>query len=350
MVMNSLLPCVMPWKSLFMEEKSGKVVGLPCCLSWVKADYGEVQSSGLIGLWNSEGSQRIRYLIANGHQEEVCSKICPNLINGAYSESQIRVVDGPPEFVANQVLNNEEIRLRKSFLQSKPMLLKVIPTLECNLRCKMCFQKSYQPCDFGPYLWEEIKQLYSCLHEITFQGGEVTGLAEFREFLLSKDLEKHPNINVSLITNGTILDNDFFDSIRRIHLHQITVSLNAATESTYHKITRTYLFNDVIKNIQRLKEISETHPIKSFTLFLSFVVMKSNFHELPKFLEIAEHFDSPVQLVPVMGDQGDENVFLESNLHYRLRNVLRKSLKRFPGPTAFQIRYIENILSPKISL
>lgn len=342
--MDSPLYCIMPWKALFMDELNGEVVALPCCLSWIKLKYGYVKSCNLSDLWNSVGAQKIRILISEGLQEEVCSKNCPHRRIGTYSESELRIIEGPKEFVANQILNNEEIRLRKTILQSKPMLLKIIPTLECNLRCKMCFQDTYQRLDLNPSLWQEIKQLYPFAHEITFQGGEVTLMPEFHKFLNSTELQNNTNININLITNGTILDDKFFNSIKKLHINQITVSLNAATKETYYKITKTHLFDQVIKNIQKLNLASKTHPIKSFTLFLSFVVMKSNFHEIPEFLNFSELYNAQILLLPMKGNKGGENIFLKNELHCELRKVLKKSFKRYSGNAELQIQHIENIL------
>ena len=132
---KSRLGCVMPWVALCMDECDGKITALPCCLSWIRGDYGLVDQAPLQVLWNSEGAQRIRHLIASGRQHEVCDVHCPYWMSGRFSESALRAVDGPPEFNANRELNLVEIRERRTELRSRPMLLKIIPTLRCNIQC-----------------------------------------------------------------------------------------------------------------------------------------------------------------------------------------------------------------------
>lgn len=340
---STTLNCVLPWKALFMDELNSEIAALPCCLSWSKLNYGQIRSGSLLGLWNSEGAQRIRYLISEGHQNEVCSKNCPHFDIGTYSESKLRVIEGPTEFVSNQVINNEEIRMRKTILRSKPILFKIIPTLECNLRCKMCFQNSFHKLDYSPRLWQEIRQFFPYAHEITFQGGEVTIMPEFQKFLNSTELQNNSNVNINIITNGTNLDDNFFNLIKKLTINQITVSLNAATRETYYKITRTQLFDKVLENIQRLNLISKTHTIKSFSLVLSFIVMKSNFNEIPKFISLSEHYNSQIQLLPMFGNRGNENIAFNSDFYNKLRTVLKKTAINCSISTYEQIKMIENV-------
>ena len=99
------LKCVMPWKALYMDEYQGQIVALPCCLSWIRRNYGRVGSARLQDLWNSPEAQNIRRLLSSGRQHEVCQPNCPYFISGDYGEGALRIIDGPSEFVANQELN-----------------------------------------------------------------------------------------------------------------------------------------------------------------------------------------------------------------------------------------------------
>lgn len=341
---QATLNCVMPWKALHMDEYNGKVVALPCCMGWIKTSYGDIGSAPLLELWNSEEAQRIRRLIATGRQHEICSSNCSYWMSGRYGETALRIVDGPLEFVENQQNNLAEIRQRKSVLRSRPMFLKVLPTLHCNLRCSMCFQCNYNTNSLGEDIWKEIEQLLPYAHEITFQGGEATIDKDFRDFIDSDVLRSHQNINVSLITNGTVLDEKLFEGLRKVKISYIIVSLNAATPETYARITGKDFFNRVVSNLHKLSELARHHPQGKFALYTSFVVMRSNFHELPQFLKIASDLGSEVQLVQVIGNRNGEDIFVRTDQHEALRNILDHTSCISTGKTKDQVERIRLIL------
>lgn len=327
-----------------MDERGGEIVALPCCLHWIKTFYGYVGAATLEQLWNSEEAQRTRYLIATGHQEEVCSALCPYWMSKQFSEAAIRVLNGSPIFLENQALNNKEIRLRRTALQSKPMLLKVIPTLECNIRCTMCFQGSYRQLDLGVGFWQEIEWALPYTREVTFQGGEVTLMPTFRDFVRTNSDRFSSGVRMSLITNGTVLDDELFDLFAGIVINYVAVSLNASTRETYLKITKADLFDQVIDNVKRLRRISATHASRSFDILLSLVVTQSNFRELPSFLRLAAELGVEAQLLPMVGNRGGENILSCREMHGEYSQVLKKTAAMAPRRVVPQIRHLELLL------
>jgi molybdenum cofactor biosynthesis enzyme MoaA len=348
--MSEKLQCIMPWKALFMDELDGKIMALPCCLSWIQADFGRIGTSKFIDLWNSEGAQRIRYLIAKGRQAEICDRFCTYLQSGNHSESAIRLINGPQMFMENQLLNNEEIKKRQTILNSMPMFLKVLPTLRCNNRCTMCFQNHYDDIDVGPSFWQEIEAVLPYLYEITFQGGEVTLDRGFREFLRSKALRFNSHVNISLISNGTVLDDDLYESLKENRLNYIIISINAATRKTYEKITKNDFFERVINNVERLYSLSELHPIKHFEIIVSFVVMRSNYRELPQFMRLAKQLGAKVQLLNVIGNREGEDVFIRKDLHNDLLYILTEASKVAQESALHQIERIRKIITHEMDI
>lgn len=322
------LKCILPWKALSMDEKNGNVVALPCCLSWIKSDYGYVsKNETLKELWNSEKAQYIRYLIINDRYNEICSPNCPNLLNGEYSEKKLRVLNGSESYVENQLLNNNEIKMRKTVLESKPQLLKVIPNLSCNLRCSMCFQKSYSRNSLSNNKWEEIANLLPFVHEITFQGGEATIDSQFNEFIKNINFTDQTHLHLSLITNATFFHPVFLQALKNVRLKYIMFSLNAASSITYKKITGKNFYQTVLKNIHKIKAITERKET-SCDLFLSFVVMKSNYKEIPSFINLASNLCLKLRLQEMIGNRNNENVFTDSSILLELQNILKRLLMK----------------------
>ena len=58
-------------------------------------------------------------------------------------------------------------------------------------------------------------------------------------------------------------------------------------------------------------------------VFLSFVVMRSNFEELPSFVDLTEQLGAKLQLLHVVGDREGEDIFVRSDQHARLRVAAR---------------------------
>ena len=327
-----------------MDECDGRIFALPCCLSWIKCSYGIVDTTPLLELWNSEGAQHIRQLIATGRQHEICDAHCPHWMSGHYGETALRIVDGSSEFVENQQINLEEIQQRKTVLRSQPMLLKVLPSLSCNLHCTMCFQSNYNKKGLGEDVWREIEKLLPYTHEITFQGGEATLDKDFRNFIDSTMLRSHKHVKISLITNGTVLDKKLFEALRQVKMNYVIVSLNAATRETYARITGKDFFNHVIDNLRKLSTLACCHPQGKFALYASFVVMRSNFHELPQFLILANELGIEVQLLNVIGNRNDEDIFVQTDQHKALRNVLDHANDISTGIAKIQVERIRKIL------
>lgn len=246
-------------------------------------------------------------------------------MSGHYGESSLRIVDGPPEFVANQEFNLLEIRDRRTILRSRPMLLKVLPTLHCNLQCSMCFQDHSSSVDLGEDFWWEIEQLLPYAHEITFQGGEATLDRGVRSFLCSAQLRAYKHVHISLITNGTVLDSKLFDALCQVRMNYVIVSLNAATRETYAQITQKDLFDRVVDNLRSWIELANSHPRGNFNVYASFVVMRSNFRELPQFLRFVEELGAEVQLLHVIGNRKGEDIFVRTDQHVTLRRVLNEA-------------------------
>lgn len=327
-----------------MDECNGKICALPCCLSWIRGHYGVIGSAPLLEIWNGEGARRIRELIAAGRQKDICAPNCPHRMSGRYNETGLSIMNGPAEFVENQQLNLSEIKQRKSVLHSRPILLKVVPTLRCNLRCSMCFQENYSTPNLGENFWRDIEHLLPYVHEITFQGGEVTLDKGFRSFIESASLRSHRHLRISLITNGTVLDDRLLKGLARVRLNYVIVSLNAATRETYTQITKKDLFNRVVGNIRRLNELADYHPQGDFTVYASFVIMRSNFHELPQFLGFARDLGTEVQLLHVIGDCGGEDIFARTDQHEALHHILDHASNISSGTAKEQIERIRKIL------
>jgi len=304
------ISCTVPWKALFMDERNGHLSALPCCASWINRCYGSVEDGmSLSELWNGPGAVEIRSMIVDGRQEELCAADCPWLFSGRFKEDAIGIVAGPPEFEANQRLNNQEIRERKTILKSLPMAIRIIPTLHCNIKCRMCDQDHKAKFQLSETFMADIRKLGKYIYEYSLLGGEVLISERFNQWADTNWFAENPQMLLSMITNATKIPKQTWDILKCLRINNITVSINAAKRETYKYITGSDLFDDVVRNVTKLRELSLMHTLRKFRIFLSFVIMRSNYHELPAFANLANQLDLPFKLLLVTGNRNGESIY-----------------------------------------
>ena len=310
MTQKHALPCTLPWKALFMDMRHGRLSALPCCATWINRSYGPIEDGmSLLDLWNSPGTVEIRRLMIEGKQEELCAQDCPWLFSGKFAEDNVAIVPGPPEFEANQRLNNQEISERKTILKSLPMALRIIPTLKCNIRCRMCFQDHKTDFVLPEMFMANMHRLGKCVYDYHLQGGEVLISDHFRQWAAPDWFSENPQMLLSMTTNATKIPEQNWHVLQSVRVNHITVSVNAATRETYRHIAGADLFDDVMQNIEALKELSRLHKIRQFQVFLSFVIMRCNYRELPAFVHTANQLRLPFRLLLIEGDREGESIY-----------------------------------------
>ncbi|MFZ4857827.1 MAG: radical SAM protein [Desulfuromonadaceae bacterium] len=285
---------------------------MPCCANWINRDYGKIDAgSSLEGLWNGAGAQEIRRMLIEGRQSELCKPDCPWLVSGRFSEEMLRVIPGPQAFEDNQRLNNEEIRQRKTVLSSMPMAVRIIPTLRCNIDCRMCHQNHAADLCLPDGFMDDIRGIGHCVYDYQLHGGEVLIAPQFGEWVSIEWFSDNPQMLLSLVTNATHIPERAWEILQRVRLNYITVSLNAATREIYREIAGADLFEQVLANIKMLSELGKTSKVSSFSVYLSFVIMRSNYHEIPEFVRLANRMGLPLRLLLVVGDRNGESIYTD---------------------------------------
>jgi len=326
MKQNLPLYCVLPWKAFYMHEHNGALSALPCCARWINRGYGPVEDGmSLLELWNGPGAVEIRRLIAEGRQEELCAADCPWLFFGRFAEGTVGIIPGPQEFEANQRLNNQEIIERRTILKSLPMAIRVIPTLKCNLKCRMCHQDHKTDIRFPETLMTDVRNIGKYIYEYQLHGGEVLISERFCQWADTEWFAENPQMLLSVVTNATKIPERTWKALRCLRINHIMVSINAATSETYRYISGADLFDNVVQNVVVLKKLSKEHALRKFQVFLSFVIMRSNYHELPAFANLANQLDLPFRLQLVEGNQNGESIYTSPPILNDILSILEEA-------------------------
>ena len=322
------ISCVLPWKALFMDERDGHLSALPCCANWINQSFGSISDgSSMEEIWNGLGAQHIRRLMIEGRQDEMCQPDCPWLVSGRFTEEALRIVAGPNEFEENQRLNHQEIKERRIKLKSRPRAVRVIPTFRCNIRCRMCHQDHDADLQLPEQFMADVRAIGPYLYDYQLHGGEVLITRRFSEWADPEWLARNPQLLLSLVTNATKLPKLTWNILSAARINYITVSVNAANRDTYRYIAEANLFDEVIQNVKRLRTLSRNHPLRTFDLFVSFVIMRCNYSETADFVRLANNLDVPFRLLLVTGNRQGESIYTDPPI---LQKVLDSVIEAEP--------------------
>ncbi len=210
-------------------------------------------------------------------------------------------IDTDQEYRQNLRLSQLEYEQGQVYLYSRPRCLGLVLGNACNIDCIHCYQAKnganlLRPAEIGIELRRELMAFYPYLSTLRIQGGEVLAMRGFSELIGDvTGLVERKLISIS--TNGTLLDEAWAERLVRGPFVNITVSIDGGTRATYNRLRRGADLDQVLQNIDRVRAWrqrlqSETPYLDSF-----FVIMRSNFREIPRYLELmAEHGMADVTL------------------------------------------------------
>lgn len=200
------------------------------------------------------------------------------------------VSEGKGLYQENLQLAKAEYLLQNIYLQARPRILGLVLSNRCNLGCIHCYQAKngdslLTPFEFGRDLRRELSGLYPYLSTLDLLGGEVFLSPGFPE-LVDDVAARVSRPILRLTTNGTLVDEAWAERIVRTPFHSVTISIDGGTAETYRRLRRGGELETVLAGIRRIQKWkgklgSEFPYLDSF-----FVIMRSNFREIPRYLEL----------------------------------------------------------------
>ncbi|NWG13258.1 MAG: radical SAM protein [Acidobacteria bacterium] len=217
---------------------------------------------------------------------------------------------------SNFELNCLEFALRRIHLMSMPRYLSVVIGNRCNINCPYCYQAKtgeslLEPKELGEHLRRELAAFYPFLSTLRVQGGEVFLIPGFEDLVAEvSSFVRRPILSIS--TNGSLIDDAWAEKIVGIPFQGVTVSIDGATPETYARLRRGASLETVLANVRRVQDLKVRCRSALPELDFFFLVMRSNFREMPAFLRLAE-------------DHGIQRV------SFQILLVDRRNLSRDPG-------------------
>lgn len=152
---------------------------------------------------------------------------------------------------------------KKQYISDYPLLVDIELASVCNLKCPMCytitpeFKKNIKPklMDFTLFtkIIDEISDKVPAVR-LSLRGESLL----HKKFIDCIRYAKGKGIKeVSFLTNGSKLNEEYFEEILLSGADWITISIDGLNE-TYDKIRRPLKFDDLIKKIKDIKKIKES--------------------------------------------------------------------------------------------
>lgn len=215
-------------------------------------------------------------------------------------------------------INPSRIKLDGSVELPKKAILEF--TLNCNLRCKMCFQKSERAAGKKDMNFAQIKQMLdnlgSQIRHIGLIGGEVFLRPDIFDILAEFERRK---ITTHITTNGTLLTPQKIKQVNKFkHLIKgIGVSLDGL-EETHNEIRR--VNGSFAKSIQAIELLA-----KEYAVNINCVVFKENLAQI-------------IPLIKLLKQKGVVNFSLQFEL-FSTKPEINCSAKRLNIPiNNFQVQ------------
>jgi MoaA/NifB/PqqE/SkfB family radical SAM enzyme len=187
---------------------------------------------------------------------------------------------------------------------------------------------------------------------LALTGGEPLVSRRMRDVLRRFTADRYPDGTVTVTTNGLLLREPLIRDLSATRIRLFYVSLNAATEGTYEHVTLTRGgFPRVLANIRTLLDHAPRMAGRP-TVLASFVTMRSNWTELPAFVDLARGLGVGIRLLPVERDRCGESIFTdEATLRAVLAMVREQVVPRLAGlPWSYrvEVRRLESILAGRL--
>lgn len=246
--------------------------------------------------------------------------------------------------LANQLLNILERKAGCTHLRSRPPILTIEPTLQCNSNCLMCnrnFNRGNDKHSKGFLSWEifnKTKSFWRLTRRINFSGfGEPLLHPDYLAMLMA--LKKHGTY-VSMYSNGILLNGQLALGIVEVGMDKIYLSMGGATRNTYQKIRGVDGFEIVVQNLKELHACKKKRGTKLPVVAFNVVAMNSVMNELEGLLHMAKKLGVEEIDMPNLVVQGEavrhESIWLDKTKNQviiaRANNLAKKLKIRFRPP------------------
>ena len=275
--------CPEPFKR-FDVGPSGEV--LVCCGHWLPTNIGNIQSSSIDEVMNSETAMKIRKSMLDGSY-----KYCNHLECGAMIQGYLPDKDKTKDPILRKAIDEDEVRL-----EGVDNLMFAYDQ-SCNLSCPSCrvsriVERPSESDHKAKTVEEKLVPLLKNLRVLNINpAGEFLFSKPSRRLLELLNRETCPNLKIDLISNGTLFDEREWNKFSNIHgmIRSIRISVDAASKETFETLRRLAVFEPFVENLTFLAGLRAKVAFPQ--LKFSFTYQLGNLREMKEFVTFAKSFN-----------------------------------------------------------
>jgi MoaA/NifB/PqqE/SkfB family radical SAM enzyme len=256
-----------------------------CCSVWLRTPIGNVFQQPVQELWHSPAAEAMRNSARDGDYRYCGKMACPQ-IRGALLGEQATSQESDESVIEDSWMPDVPE------LPELPRRLNLSYDRTCNLSCPSCRSERFTA------KGAEFDRIEAITDQVipALRGAErlhVTGSGDpfasksFRRLLMAIDRDTCPDLRITLMTNGLLLDRREWQKFSHLHgmIDAVNISVDAAEPDTYRIVRRGGELEDLIPNLHFIGELLADGAIDKFRL--CFVVQQRNYREMPDFVRLA---------------------------------------------------------------
>lgn len=226
---------------------------------------------------------------------------------------------------------------RKAWEQGVPISGQFELTPLCNLDCKMCYvhlsdlkgERLLRAKDWIPLMDQAVE---AGMISAGLTGGECLTHPDFREIYLHL---KELGVEVSVLTNGTLIDEETADFFAAHRPRLIQISLYGSSEEAYERVTGHRCFQRTVEAIERVKA-------RSIPLHLAITPCREMLGDMEALVKLAKslHHDYHVNsgLFPARDETGrkleDFSITVREQVACIRMRAVAEGMTLYPGQSA----------------
>lgn len=320
-------PCTLPWSRL--ELSTRRFLG-PCCPDYQSRPASAPPVFDLEADWNGATMRAFRRALTGASSlESTCATTCPTLAGGRHPPAAFRLRGGRAPFVAHQLAIARAMLEGAERVPGPPLDLMFAPTNFCNYDCLMCEwgEEGTRESDLPDAFYASLEPALDRIRTLEVAGGEPLAASAFRSFLTGLDRRRFPDLQISLVTNGSYLLPKELERWSAVPFSTLTISLNAASAATYRRVNRGLDWSRIRENLEALAARRRDGRWRASSTY-SMVLLRSNVHEIVDFARLAEEDGAGVRFMLPMFDRNGESIMTAAAPMESARDQLRLVVRR----------------------
>ncbi len=270
----------------FERFEPGDGITRLCCGGYMHISAGNPYEQDFDEIWNSDIALAVRESILSGSYEYCNKMLCPKLQNFDLIKSE----DINDEYLQN-IIRTKDVKFPTCY----PRIVFLQTDIRCNLKCPSC-RSGYRQTEtnYLKNVEDNILKEVFAYNLKTLQistSGDPFASPHYIRILKSLDPEKNKIDSFIIMTNGLLLNEKRWDSIRNIHGYNrlvLAISIDAAEKDTYEKLRSGGKWDILQENLNFISKLRKTNKISM--LVFNFVVQNDNYKEMIKFIDMSREF------------------------------------------------------------